>query len=702
MFPSSRNVSKLSDFTGDKGAGENVTAEETEGSRRGIFADRGNRKSTNDREGRDMRDSWTTVRDRRQAAGDDGGGGRYNRRDRDHDNERRTGESRWGSRDERRQGDRTSWRDREREKKDRDWGRGEAHQEKEPEWMDDPAPLGSEDDLRTMGIPQNQEEFQRWKELQKSKLDPAEERFEEPPPVKESSQSKTATTLKIEGITDKPFGGWGDAKSLSAPNLDGTIISAKPAQAKGKASRFASMFNQPKDDPLSETMPQANGSNGSSEDAAGFQRIMAMLDKTTISPAVQPEGPTSPSARAVSNGARQRSRFTGFFDQTPKSPERVQTLPEGGMRPHEGAVNQSQRSFTDESGMFGSRLPSARAEEQVPRNAMASNPMSPEPMLPPPTQRSNDVFLDQPPSRGAATPDLNIQNLLASQRAQRAGGQDKNSAFLLDLLQTKGSSRPSSQQARPDSDFPLFFDQPPKGSETHAPQPRAPPPPGLFEDQLLRNNAPQDTSKQDMPQPMSGMDMPQRRVSQRAPPGFYDEQNLFMQQQQQSQPTQRRNFGEPLQQQLPPGRRMSGHPNLPPMQMPGMQQFPPGPPQLPDFMQSLPGGPPQGPPPGFNPHMARHPPGIHNVPNMFQGPQQHQPQGRDPPGFGGMPPNAMPPQGGMQSPPNAPPGFFGGPQGLPPGYMQMRSPQEPMPSGPPSMRGGRPFDSGFDNGGQRR
>ena len=197
--------------------------------------------------------------------------------------------------------------------------------------------------------------------------------------------------------------------------------------------------------------------------------------------------------------------------------------------------------------------------------------------------------------------------------------------------------------------------------------------------------------------------MPQRRTSQRAPPGFYDEQGLFMQQAQQVHGAQRRTYNEPPQQLPPGGRRMSGHPGLPQMQIPNHQQHypptvlqqPPPPPQ--DFMQSP--GMQQGPPPGFNPHMPRHPPGIHNIPNIFQPPQQppmqSQQAGRETMSFGGLPGG----QGGMQSPPIAPPGFYGGPQSLPPGFMQMRSPGEAMPVGAaPNMRGGRPFDGGFDVG----
>ena len=712
MFPSSRNVSKLSDF-GEKAAassGDAAPADEQDAPRSRFFGDKSNRKSLNEKDGRDNRESWTSARERRALAGDDEHKqeGRYNRRDRDQDGERRNGfgdrhEGRWGNRDDRRQnGEKQGgWREREREKKERDWDRG-GHSEKEPEWMDDPAPASGEDNLSTMGMPRNQEQFQKWKEAMSGKKVVPENtnaaEAEALQPTKEVTAAKPTAPLKLEGIVDKPFGAWGENKS----SADTGSTPAKSAGVKTKGSRFASMFKetQAKEEtpPAEEVPPKAAnaGPNGSAEDEAGFKRILQMLGGTGIGPAGPDEGASSPPPKATANGAKQKSRFTGFFDQAAKSPERMQSPPEARFPPNEDDMYQGNRGLGDaSSGMFGARLQEGQFNEQNARGRALGDAISPEPMLPingnrdqqQQSQRTNDVFLDRPPSRNAATPDVNIQNLLASQRAQRPQADDKNSQFLLGLLQTK-NSRPSSQQARPDNNFPLWLDQPPNMPEPHAPKPRAPPPPGLFEDQLLRN-APPDPPRQEQ-QPMPGNEMPQRRASQRAPPGFLDEQTLFLQhqQQQQQQAAQRRNYTEP--QQLP-RRRMSGHPNLPQMQIPQHHQQFPGPP--PEFLQSPGGGHQQAPPPGFNPHMPRHPPGFHNIPNIFQAPQQ---QGREPPGFpGGMPPSA----GGMQSPPNAPPGFFGGPQGIPPGFMQMRSPNDGIPVGAGPPRGaGRGFEGGFDGG----
>ncbi|KAK5165292.1 uncharacterized protein LTR77_009390 [Saxophila tyrrhenica] len=693
MFPSSRNVAKLSDF-GEKG-GESNGGDEQELPRTRTFGDKGNRKSANEKE---YGDRWTTIRERRNG-GEDGQRqeGKYGRRDRDKDDERRNGDSRWGGRDERRQnGDRTSWRDRERDKQDRDWDRG-GRAEKKPEWMDDPPPAAVEDDLQTMGIPRDAESFQRWKDAQHGKTVPPRETEPPEPPPAPTIANKPAATLNIEGLT--PFGGALGEPAASASTVESSTSVAKPP-SKGKSSRFATLWNKdptPQEEPVVDTKAGPGGSHGSSEDQAGFQRIMQMLGGTNISKGTTPnhDTPSSPPPKTMAGSARQKSRFTPFFDQTPKSPETVQSPPAVGFRPQQAENLQANRGVFDEhKPIFGAGAPVSRMVDQPARKTVAASES-----LPPATdaagsrdqpsqpkhQRANDVYQELPPSRGAATPDNSIEDLLAAQRP------NKEKAFLLSLLQTKGS-RPPSQQARQDDNFSPWLDQPPNvQQEPHAPKPRTMPPPGLFEDQLLRNTA-QDPSRQEMPQQVPGSGMPQRHTSQRAPPGFYDEPNIQRMEAQQAQAAaQRRIYNDPVPQMPPGGRRMSGHPNLPPMHMPNhQQQYQPGPP--PEFLQSP--NVQQGPPPGFPPQMARHPPGIHNMPNMFSAPQQQAPQGRDLSNFGGMAQS-----GGMQSPPNVPPGFYA--QGPPPGFMQMRSPPDGMAAGAgPNMRSGRPFEGGFDNGGR--
>lgn len=701
MFPSSRNIPKVTD-AGDKsnsGAGETNNGDEHD-TLRSRFGERANRKSGTEKEGKDTRESWTAARERRALAGEDESRyDRYNRKDREYDSDRRNGQgdkadARWGERRP------NAWRERQREK-ERGFDKGGVV-EKDPEWMDDPAPMGAEDDLRTMGMPRNQEQFQKWKEAMSGKKAQAEEiepsELESAIPTKETTPAKTVAPLKLEGIVDKPFGGWNDGKAAGTLS-DNT---AKPAPGKGRASRFASMFKDttPKDEaPPVETppVPATLGANGSAEDVAGFNRILQMLGGASIAQSPLAEVPTSPT-RATSSGDKQKSRFTSFFDQTPKSPDGTQSPPAKPFGGSNGHNYQSNRGVMEDPGhVFGGMLP----DNQHGEHARQGNLMSPQPPTNGnreqggPPNRMNDVFLDQqqqqPPSRGAATPDVNIQNLLASQRAQKSQGQDKNSQFLLNLLQEKGT-RPPSQQQRSEP-FPLWLDQPPNMSaEPHAPKPRgAPPPPGFIDDQLLRN-APPDPPRQDQ-QPMA-----ERRQSQRAPPGFFDDPNPFLQHQQQ----QRRTFTEPPQQHQPPGpgRRLSGHPtNMPPMPLPPHQQFGGGPP--PDFMQ--------GPPPGFNQQMPRHPPGFHNFSNVFQGPppqgQQQRPDMAPGGGFPGMPGGPAPNMG--SPPPNAPPGFYGAPPGMPgppPGFLGMRSPNEGIQAGGMGMRDpGRGFEGGrFDGSAPRR
>lgn len=720
LFASSRNTARMADFADKPStpfteAASNDEQEAQRGSR--LFGDK-----QGNTEARHNRESWTSARERRALVGNDEkaeNGERNNRYGRrEQDGERRNGfndrqETRWGRADDKQQnGEKQGgWREREKEKRDRDWDRG-GRVEKKPEWMDDPAPKQDED-LSMMSMPKNQEDFEKWKQAQharnKKSTEETEPLSDEPLPAPKEAAPVKSAALKLEGVVDKPFGGLTESKRIEG-TPESVPTPARTGTAKDrKTSRFMPMFK--KDEPMEEapaSVRPAESSlqqvanevaNNSAEDKEGFQRILQMLGGTGISQAATPNEPTSPAPRQVSNGTKRQSRFTGFFDQTPKSPERMQSPQDGGQppfKPMDSGMFQGGRNRVEEpAGMFGGRLPDSQPSEQPVRSQPPAGMMSPEPALPsngsrdqqrPPSGRPNDLFLENPPSRGAATPDINIQNLLASQRNQRAQGPDKNSEFLLNLLQTKGS-RPPSQQARPDGNFPLWLEQPPSMPETHAPKPRAPPPPGLFEDQLLRNH-PQELPRQERAQvPVN--DMPQSRTSQRPPPNFFEEQNFFLQQQQHH----RRNFAEPPQQHVPPpGRRISGHPNLPSMQVP--QQAAPYPPE---FLQSPSA---QAPPPGFNPHMPRHPPGFHNIPNIFQAPQppqQHQPQ-REPPAhvFGGGPGGT---QGMMQqhttSPPNVPPGFFGGPPGLPPGFMQMRSPTDGIPAGAAALRGnglGRGFE----------
>ncbi|UJO21093.1 hypothetical protein CLAFUW4_12647 [Fulvia fulva] len=693
MFPSSRNVPKLADVQG-KAHDDSTPTDESESARSRFFSDRQlNRRSMNEKdagaENNNARD-WANVRERRGQR--DGG----SREEKD-DGERRNGygnrqDPRWGGqRDDKQNGERRGgWREREA-RRDRDQDR----HEKEPEWMDEPV-VKQEKELG-LGMARTQDEFQKWKESmsKKSKGEPEREENVEATRIPEPApEPKPAVApLKLGAIDSSLFGSWENASSTpqSATTPSAGTGSIRAARAKGgKTSRFASMFKPVEPEPapappLPPPMPADESTNGNSktsaEDHEGFNRVLAMLESAKISqptpPAAAAVPPPPPAAEqmpaspppvikpAGANGTIKKSRFTDMFSQ--KSPERLQSPQQGGVQLGDS--------------LFGSDGPHRQQQEQaIPRTQEQASTMSPAPngipfnalreQQPRPSSSRNQKDMFDPPSRGAASPDVNIQNLLAQR--QRPQLQSNDSQKLLNLLKKDTSgSRPQSQQALPmhggidqlQLQQWLASQQPsPMPQEPQAPKPRGPPqPPGHFEEQLMRNY------QQEQPQQMYAQETV-RRSQQRAPPGFgvHDEHAIFLQQQQQQQQLRRQQqFSEPPppvpQQQIPgPGRRMSGHPNLPPMQIP-QQQFPPDLHQL-----SSPTGAP--PPPGFG--------FPHNV-NIFQGAQQQQ-RGPPPPGFAG----------------NAPPGFYGAPQGMPPGFQQVRSPIDGM---PPNMRfnqngmGGRPI-----------
>ncbi|KAK0320126.1 hypothetical protein LTR82_009063 [Friedmanniomyces endolithicus] len=738
LFASSRTTSRIADFEKPPTSlTEAALKEDTDGHRNSrTFGDKQtNRKSTsaNDTETKHTAESWTVARERRAMGGDDEKtdgnvrNGKYGRHERDQqDSERRNGygdrpDSRW-HRDERREqnGDKPGgWRERERERRDRDWGRGHSDTKK-PEWMDEPVANLDDDMVGEAGMPKNQEEFEKWKQQQHARnkksadLD-TDAVLPNPPPaaqeVKAQLSSRHISPLKLEGVTNRPFGVWGESKPSGGASSDNSQTPAKSAGARGKTSRFMPLFK--KDEPREEPSSTVAAAQSSGEDKAGFDRILQMLGGTGVDPRPTPNEsvnePASPPPRQVSNGGgKPRSRFTGFFDRTPKSPEVLQSPPGtvAHYRPIESDALQGGRGMRGEPAhSIPMRTADLQSTSQPSRlqssvGAMPSEPTMPtngaREQRPPPPGRMNDLFLEpHPPSRGASTPDLNIQNLLAARPNPKQQVDNQNSKFLLDLLQTKGPPRPPSQQARPSADngFKLWREQPPNLPETYAPQQHAPPPPGSFEDQLLRNHQMQE---------MPAHETPGRRQSQRAPPpGFYDEPALFqhhvpVHQNQPPQPQSQhhqRPLAEPTRQFIsgPPGsRRMSGRMGLPQMQIPGQQSHPQYPLQVQppypgEFLQS-PNGITAPPPPGFNPHMPRHPPGIHNIPSIFSAPQQQQQQPqrdlRDPrlppltAGFGG--PGAGSEGVGMlqhQQQMMSPPAFYNGSAGMPPGFMQhLRSP----------------------------
>nr|POE51855.1 hypothetical protein CFP56_26062 [Quercus suber] len=724
LFPSSRIIPRLSDFsdkTNDANQAEDVEAPRPA---RGFGDKQANRKSlnANENESRHSKESWMQARERRAQGGDEEGGEhKLSRREREQEYDRKNGfgdktDSRWGSHreDKRSNGDRTGgWRERERERqkhdrdRDRDWDRSG----KEPEWMADPV-AKQDDDLGTMGMPKNQEDFEKWKQAQhaRNKKSTDETVIEVPkPPLSAPPQSVAAPVrkiepLKLDSLADKAFGGWGETRRPEPINdiTPSTVQAAVPTKGK---SRFMPMFqkDKPKEqDPIMDIV-QAVPTGSEDDNKAGFDRILQMLSTTGASQATAPANLSSglasrpvepisppPQTRITSQVQRPKSRFTGFFDQTPKSPDRMQSprmndssiaFAQVTSEGHGEERNHRQELKNNSAGGPLDEYTHQRPNVNSVRPQTVSNaavPVGDRQEHQPQQNRMHGLFLDAP-ARTASTPDNNIQNLLA-QRNKGQQGQDKNSDFLLSLLQTKGTPRPASSQAHPN--FALWIDQSKNNvTESHAEEPVAHPKPGSFEgqDPIIRH-APSGISRQDQHQDANQI-TPQPRATQRAPPGFFDEQTLFLQQQQQHQQlqgqAQHRTFPEPHQQQmLPPGRRIGGHPGQ------QMQMAPSAPPQylVQDYAQSTPGAHP-GPPPGFNPHI-RHPPGFHNIPNIFEAPhsqQQKQRQPVPPPttGFGG---NTMMPGQGQQLP-NVPPGFFNGPQQAMPSGFMMRQSVDGLPAG---------------------
>lgn len=769
-FSSSRNTTRFTEG-GDKG----IEGDEADTAQKRWPPTNRKNVGMNETEGRSSnKESWTSARERRARENDEPGhegkerNGRYNKRepgDEESGERPRRGfgfgkDPRWANNDDPKQQNnerRGGWREREKEKREVGWDRG-TRVEKEPEWMDSPAAPSKEVDPADSGfMSHSHEEFQRWKERMKASQSasaeekPVQQNPVPPTPVRDAAPPKPSTPLVLEGLNNQPFGGWGEGRR--AEDAPPGLSTPKGTAGKGKASRFGGFFAQqaPKEEPQPEPQPQPETNvqkaasamaNGSSEDKEGFQRILQMLGGTNISkpaapaaPAMptMPSEPSSPPPKGATNGSRKQSRFFGA-EQKSMSPQQPRS-PMGPPFPFQNldSMKKDGPPFPEDPGrMLDARFEPVMQDQQ----RRSTGPSGIDIFTPPPNGNEQrppssrfPEHLQSPPSRGAATPEMSIQDLLAQQN-RRPPQADKNGDFLLSLLNSKQSKSQQPQRPPPEK-FQLWRDQPP---ETHAPQPRAPPPPGFIDDHLLRNSS--QMSREEQQQMLNNM-LPQRGGSQRTattngpPPGFFDE-NFFIQQQQQNQ--QRRSTAYPdhtqqhqiprslqqQQQQQNPNnpRRMSSQPMPPGPQLPPSMHQPPF---LPDN-NAPPGGNPNTPflssppPPGFNPHM-RHPPGFANTPNIFQAPQAMNSHsggsgsgnvsgGGGPSGISAFAPAAGG-GGGMLSPPHQhqhhsqkgpaqgqgaapppPPGFFNGPApplshppGMggplppppPPGFLPMRS-----------------------------
>lgn len=723
-------MAKLSDFH-DKAGGDAAAADEPESTRSRFFADRQlNRRSVNDADS-DSKDVWTQARNRKQQGDRDEDKRGAGRHDKDHDGERRNGyghDPRWSREDNRRNGDRPAggWRDREAAKRG-----GRDHHEDTPEWADDPLAKKEQEMGLGAGDIKTANDFEAWKKSMKqgSKIE-AEKESE---PAATPGESEPALQQPKPSIAPLKLEGFNNGFFELGPSTPGASTPAAKPGGRGRTSRFASMFKAPEPEqtpapvptPTEESRQDANANSAAkatAEDQEGFNKVLQMLgggfklNASSAAPAPPPSAPPesvhSPPREATrpalpsqqshadpmpsslppqptfkGNGTLGRkSRFAGYFAGEQKSPERLQSL----QQPGDSMLDGTSRGIGEE--IF--RRPERQASDhQQPQAQMSESAMSPAPSANP-----YNVFREQQPrpssgrpakdlfdlpSRGAASPDINIQDLLARQsRSRQQHATSSQSQDLLNLLKKGGSSdsRPPSGQALPDTSagideahFSQWLrsqqQQQRNAPEPHAPKPRVPQqPPGLFEEQLMRNFSEPQRHEQMQRMPL---EMPEKRALARPPPGFLDEHTIFMQHQQQQHMRQqygeRPSMSQQMQQQQPL-RRMSGHPNPPQMQTPQQQHQP-------DFHQMtspIGGG---APPPGFGSHMPRHPPGFHGL-NVYQ--QDAQQRQQAPPGFGGA----------MSPPGNAPPGFFPGTHGMPPGFPGLRAPNgNPIPSRVPHARG---------------
>ncbi|GAB7346268.1 hypothetical protein MBLNU457_4993t1 [Dothideomycetes sp. NU457] len=562
-------------------------------------------------------------------------------------------------------GDR-GWRER-----DKRYGRENeraGQQEKEPEWMDEPLER-EEEQAHTVA------EFEKWKQKMKaSKNPPAEKEKENIEAEMEANtllQSRAAAPpVPNSGLDSGLFAKWGESRPESiTPSVE--AAQTKPATAK-KSSRFASMF-APKEEPRAAEVPASplpllQASNGASQDQEGFARMLSMLRGTTMAP-------SGPGGSAMASPGLQGPNPTSLFDSGISEgigPAPSQSPQVAGLQALYGKPSSTQPSRPDSIGSRPNQGPGSERPQIDHRHSAQQQDMQ-------------SIFLEQPP-RNISTPEAqNIQSLLNAQRVSKTPALNKDSEFLLNLIQAKSANRPASQAARPSEadNFQLFLDQPPKSS-SQTPQSRVAPPPGFNPEHMYQQREHHPSQEQ----------MQEQRP--RPPPGFFDDPAMVQKQ-------------------------MFSEPQSPQRQRPGQQGPPPGflphlPPDHPFFNgRDQPGNSDRiPPPPGFQPN-TRHPQGFPNMPNLFQqsqgppghGPMPPNPHQLPPPTMRGGPPGLSSPIDGPSGPPfgnmGPPPGFFTGPppgMGGPPGFglgpppgmqgMGMRSPDERFGPGPPGQMGPPP------------
>ena len=505
-----------------------------------------------------------------------------------------------------------------------------------------------------------------------------------------------ASLLPDAGFSSNNFGTWGDNRPESLPQT-AEATPAKPITNK-KSSRFASMFapkeepRQVVDTPVSPGPLAAFAANGSTEDREGFQRMLSMLRGTTMAP---PGGPaqsiSSPNAQTPSNNL-----FDSGFSEDKGPGQAPRSAQQPGLEALFGKPSSKQQSRPASTMHAQSPLGPAQGSTQAESRQQPN----------PPEMQS--IFLDQPgPRRNVSTPEAqNIQSLLAGQRPSKTPALNKDSEFLLNLIQTKNASRPPSQAARPpeQDNFQLFLDQPPK-QPAQTPQSRGPPP--MSPPQGFPPTQPFQHRDQ---RPNADHNQAPRQSMPRPPPGFFEDPNMMHSKQQQQQ-----------QHQPPPPPFSSHEPQSPQSRRPLGMPPPPGfAPHVstdhPFFGSGGVASPnnerlPPGPPPGFGPPGMRHTQPYANIPTSFP-----QPHGQHPHGASGLPPSQqmqtplgsyphhhpanMPPQQHQQRP--GPPGLTSphegppnGPAGGPAAFAGIPPPPGFFSAPPPQSHHGGPFPPGF-------
>ncbi|KAI9836552.1 MAG: hypothetical protein M1819_001184 [Sarea resinae] len=517
------------------------------------------------------------------------------------------------------------WRDRDRDRRDdREWTRG-GRTEQDPEWMETPSREEEKKQAHT------QADFQKWKERMKASNTPSDEKTREiaeqaPQPTSETPEmeqrpSRSEVPLVMDTGIDKFFGLWSEPKRADSNALSGE----QAAEAKGpsksrapKASRFTTFFSPQEEIPHQQPEPAPPSrpasdyiQDDSNKDREGFQRILQMLGGASIS---------SASSTPQVNIAQQ-----------PRPPP-----------------NDQRASSSSTPISAPSRGPPIRTQERIAEQ-------------------------DQAPSRNSSGPP-NLQGLFGgAPNAQTGSAPNRDSEFLLRLMQQSRSMSSSDSSAMlrgpPPNDgqgLPHLSELMGRPQEMPRQKAQAGPMPGYFDDAPVNERREADSVRE----------AARRKGPSGPPPGFFDDPSIASFQRRPVQDSQQRPQNMPPGLQRPPGL----DPMLPPAwannQVPPHQQGNIAPP--PGFANPGVRGGPNGFPPGFLPPL----------PNM----PMYGDRGPTGPNQGQLPPNLPPP------------GFFGvggPPPGLPPmpfsneALMALAGPGAGQPGAPRRL----PFEMFGDGGG---